>query len=115
MAIVSDANAPGFERKPGESYREYDQRTDALLKEMLERAAALPEGEYVGAVLSFPIADGKAMYVVEKTEPLTLQHIPYMDAYEIPAAHARGLDLTDVQAHIQHQKALNALFSRKRA
>lgn len=115
MAIISLDDAPGFQQQAGESFDAYYRRTDALLTEMMDRSAGLADGEVVGAILSFPIADGKALYVVQKAEPLTLQHIPFMDAYEIPAAHMRGIDITDVQDQLKHGKAMVALMRRKKA
>ena len=47
-------------------------------------------------IMSFPVADGSAMYKVVKEKPLTLAHIPYGDAYQIPYAHIRGLTYADL-------------------
>jgi len=112
MATLSNEPVNGFTRNPGEDFRTYIDRTDTLLKELLDRAASLPDGSYEGTILSFPFADGKALYLVQKTHPLTLQHIPAGDAWQIPAAHVRGLDMSDVQEHARRNKALKALFSR---
>jgi len=51
-----------------------------------------------GKVVTFPFADGFAYYFIKSERPLILQHIPYGDAYQIPAAHLRGLRLEDIQA-----------------
>jgi hypothetical protein len=45
---------------------------------------------------------------VVKANPFTLQHIPFMDGYQIPAAHMRGLRLADVQ----QQRAFNRIFKK---
>lgn len=56
-----------------------------------------PEEEgIVGAIITFPVADGKAMYRVTDEDPLTLQHIPFGDKYRIPDAHIRGLRRQDI-------------------
>ena len=47
-------------------------------------------------IMRFPVADGQALYYVGKEKPLTLQLIPCMDSYEIPDAHMRGLDYSDL-------------------
>jgi hypothetical protein len=47
-------------------------------------------------IMSFPIADGKAFYKVIKERPLTLQHIPFGDAYEVYPALIKGLDAEDL-------------------
>lgn len=48
-------------------------------------------------IIRFPVADGYALYRVVKKDPLTIQHIPAGDAWQIPAAHVRGLRLEDVK------------------
>ena len=57
-------------------------------------------------IMSFPIADGKAFYKVVKEKPLTLQHIPFGDAYEAHPALIKGLDLDDLKA----QRAIEAMW-----
>jgi hypothetical protein len=64
-------------------------------------------------VLSFGVADSYAHYLVVKRKPLTLQHIYYMDGYQIPAAHVRGLTLADVDDMLRRDKAMAALFAKK--
>lgn len=113
MAKLSNDAIPGFEQKPDEDFFAYMDRTDNLLKTMQEKEAALPEGTYEGVILAFPVADGAAMYLVQKTRPLTLQHIPVGDAWQIPAAHLRGLNMDDVKQHVKRNSSLRAMFSRK--
>jgi len=54
-------------------------------------------------IMTFPIADGQAMYQVVKEKPLTLAHIPYGDAWQIPNSHMRGLSYAD----LVKQRSLN--------
>ena len=112
MAKLTAKDAPGFEQQKDENVHAFYTRTAALLDQMMAKANALPEGEYVGAILSFPIADGKALYLVDKVKPLTLMPIPYMDGYQIPAAHIRGLTLDDVRQQVQREKAFAAILAR---
>jgi hypothetical protein len=114
MAKLTEHDVPGFNHQPGESCDEFYKRTSALLDEMTVKANALPEGEFVGAILSFPIADGKALYLVAKAQPLTLTPIPFMDGYQIPDAYIRGLTLDDVRDQVKRAKAMAALFARPR-
>jgi hypothetical protein len=113
MAILANETAPGFEQHAGEGFREYMSRTDKLFNDLLDKEAALPDGTYEGVILRFPFADGYAFYVVSKVRPLTLQHIPYGDAWHIPEAHLRGLNMTDVQAQAKRNKDLRSMFPRK--
>lgn len=104
MATLLPYPVDGFAKLPDEDFDTYLARTDRLLKDLLDRAKTLPDGELVGTVLSFGVADGKAMYLVVKTKPLTLQHIPYLDAYQIPDAHLRGIRLDDVKKQREFSK-----------
>jgi hypothetical protein len=54
-----------------------------------------------GYIMGFGVADGSALYVVEKLRPLTLCHIPHGDGYQIPDAHLRGINIDDVRAELQ--------------
>lgn len=88
---------------------------DDLDRYLDESEAAMARGQIEGFVLMFPIADGKAFYRVIKEKPLTLQHIPFGDAYEIPAAHIRGLTMVDIKREMKFQKGMKELFSQKEA
>lgn len=114
MAKLSADPIPGFEQQTGESFSEYLTRTNHLLQDLQDKEAALPEGQYVGAILQFPRADGYAMYLVQKLRPLTLQHIPFGDAWQIPDAHLRGLNLDDVKEQVARNKGMRSMFARKR-
>ena len=63
-------------------------------------------------VISFPYADGKAIYYVKSRKPLRLQHIPIGDAWSIPDYQIRGLRLADVDAMIERKRALARLFGK---
>lgn len=63
----------------------------------------IPKNRMVG----FPVADGQALYYIYSFSPLILQHIPYLDAYQIPYAHIRGLRKKDIERMISFE----AMFS----
>lgn len=67
----------------------------------------------VGKVIRFPVADGYAQYMVLSTKPLALMHIESGDAYSIPAAHMRGLNLTEVKKLVKYEEGMAKLFSKK--
>lgn len=91
----------------------YDRNTDPQqiafdrLMKLSDEAAA--KNHPVGFMLSFPVADGHAHYLVTKAKPLTLQHVPYCDAYAIPQAHIRGLTMNDVFHQINQRNFWNSL------
>ena len=53
--------------------------------------------DVVGELVSFPVADGYANYVVWRAKPLRLVHLPVGDAWRIDDATARGLRLSDLE------------------
>lgn len=83
----------------------------AALEELEKRSDALPEGEVVGAVIQFQVADGYAVYLVTKAKgnAIELKHIDYGDGYTIPPAHIRGLTRADVLQQLKIRK----LFTRR--
>lgn len=72
-----------------------------------------PAGSLVGALLSWQVADGYANYIVTKDAPLTVQHVPFMDAYTVDPALIKGLDPGDVRDQLARTARLDALFSRR--
>lgn len=58
---------------------------------------ALKAGRVVGLLYRAQWADSYAYYRVAKESPLTLEHIPYGDAWRLPAAYERGIELDDVR------------------
>jgi len=76
-------------------------------------AQAKNDGELVGETIRFPVADGHAVYGILSENPLHLCHINEGDGYQIPDAHARGLNLTDVREMVRAEKAINKLFAEK--
>lgn len=74
---------------------------------------ALPEDEYVGALISWQIADGYASYLVTSMSPVTLQWVPLADGYRVDDALIRGLRKPDVIAKVESTRAFNRLFGRR--
>lgn len=92
---------PGFDSEANE------------LNELVTKSNALPDREIVGGILKFPRADGHAFYLVTAKAPLTLQHVPFMDAYTIPPAYIRGLEENDAVHLVEQEKRWAKAFSDK--
>lgn len=92
----------------------FDGTADAALAALKHTSDNLPDGEIVGALLSFPIADGYAFYTVTSASPLTVQHVNYGDAWSINGIMVKGLDRQDVLDHLTRQKALDAFHAKYR-
>ncbi len=69
--------------------------------------------ELIGEVIRFPRGDGTADYMVYRTKPLTLLHIPLGDAWDLPDYQMRGLRVKDVRELVRRDQALTDLFTRK--
>jgi len=97
-----------WETRPGEPTETWIQRTDEALAglELESGRVDVDLGDVVGLLLTFPVADGHAFYRVSKASPLTLQHVPFGDAWRVPPAHIRGLRRQDILAVERARRAL---------
>jgi hypothetical protein len=85
----------------------------AELQRLIDASNALAEGEVVGGLLRFQVADGYAEYLVIKDKPLTLQHVPFFDGYQVDSALIRGLRRVDVEQRLAAERRLAELMNRK--
>lgn len=53
-----------------------------------------------GTVVSYPVADGAAQYMIMRLRPLELIHLPLGDAYRCTAIFERGLTAQDIKAEL---------------
>jgi|AntDeeMinimDraft_5_1070356.scaffolds.fasta_scaffold08800_3 hypothetical protein len=90
-----------------EENRQKEDEATAKLKEFCREQSNCP---HAGEVIGFPIADGKAMYMILDYKRLI--HMPVGDAWSIPDAHARGLRKADLIHEVDRGKSLAALFAR---
>lgn len=93
-----------------ESWREDE---EAYLAELRVLARARNKGALVGEIVSFPMADSGAVYMVWSESPFALIHLAIGDAWQIPDAHMRGLRKADVKAMVDRSKRIAALFAEK--
>ena len=66
-----------------------------------------------GEIIDFPVADGKALYMVITCKPLMLVHLPLGDAWHFE--YAKNLTAKDVRQKIAGRKALDKLFADNKA
>ncbi len=97
-----DFNLSGMERINAEN---------KVFDKLMEVSNNLPDGEVLGGVVSFPVADGHAHYLVVTDKPLNLRFIPYSDRYQAHPALIRGLTKKDVIKHLRSNKNLHEIFS----
>lgn len=91
----------------------YEQQ-GARLNELEGVAARLKPGDIVGGILKFPVADGYALYLVQKAKPLTVQHIAYGDAYRVHDALLRGLTRADVDKQLEGERIFRDFFAKQK-
>lgn len=96
MAQLAKTSYP-FKRTNERYSAEAMKEEEAELARMEREADKLPEGILAGCLVSFPVGDGMATYIVKSEKPLVLQHIDFFDGYGLPAAHIRGIRIEDVR------------------
>lgn len=69
-------------------------------------------GNVVGKCIAFGVADGKAEYMVYRHAPLSLIHLPYVDAYEAHPLMLKGLTLTEAKKMIRQDESIASLFGK---
>jgi hypothetical protein len=69
-----------------------------------------PVDPLAGRMIHFSVADNYARYVVVKSKPLLLALVGIGDMYQIPAAHMRGLTVTDVKEQVRSHEAMEKWF-----
>jgi hypothetical protein len=79
---------------------------DKFYKESENKLNEIP----VEKLYSYPVADGQAFYYVVSLSPLVLQYIPYLDNYQLPYAHIRGLRRVDVEQYVLRNKRFGGIF-----
>jgi hypothetical protein len=91
----------------------YDAEYEKGLAEFREWAKKCSSDKLAGETISFPVADGYAVYGIVREKPLHLCYINHGDCWQIPDAHLRGLRLTDVRQMVKRDKAMKDMFARK--
>lgn len=108
MAQLKDKPCKGdWSIGPEGWYERHEQQWKDL---QAEAAKVDPNKSLVGAIVSFPWADGSAYYRVASDKPLMLEHIPYCDAWQVPYTQIRGLRRSDIVAMVKSEKKLQELF-----
>ena len=67
--------------------------------------------QHIGEVIHFPVADGRACYMVAALSPLQLIHLPIGDAWQFQ--YDFRLTKKDVVEKIKNQKALEAFVPKR--
>lgn len=102
--------APAYDyRKVGDWQKKDDEYRQLLTAKL--RALGY-NGAKTGKIIHFPIADGHAQYMLaHKGRSAALVHMNVGDAWQISAAHARGLTYKDVMGLIEREGSFQKLFA----
>ena len=92
-----------------EKLDDYHKDCDRYRAELKKALLSRKKGKNIGEIISFPIADGAAEYMIASLRPLELVHIPLGDAWDFQYAHL--LTAKDVNKKIEQGKAMAKLFS----
>lgn len=109
-AAPKEIQVPSFNFRDREAWRKSEAEYIEKLKEFCKKHSK-DKSEYVGEVISFPHADGKAFYMVFSLKPVNLIHIPIGDAWQSP--YADLLTKKRVIEMIEADRKLAELFKKK--
>jgi hypothetical protein len=70
---------------------------EAAIKATRRTLRRKSRGAWVGALISWQVADGYATYIVVQEQPLQVAHIDYCDGYTVDPIMIRGLQLSDIE------------------
>lgn len=95
--------------KPGKfQTQEYHEACDKYMRDIKDWAKKESPDSEAGKMISFPVADGKALYIVFSLKPVTLIHVNTGDAYQYQYAHR--LTASDIRKEIKRTEFLTDIF-----
>lgn len=99
------------EIRGGQNIRKYIKDCEAYIERVQAWAREHGDCPEAGELVAFPVADGKALYVVMSLKPVKLIHVDTNDAYHFQYAHR--LTAKDVREEVRRSRALSGIFGRK--
>jgi len=105
-------SAPEHIKKPVLNWKDikaWKKDEERYIEEIKQFCLSQSNDKYVGEIIYFPVADGKAMYMVCSIKPLEIIHLEVGDCWEFN--YIERLTLKDVLEKISQQKKLKELFS----
>ena len=70
------------------------------------------KGTYAGKIISFPVADGQACYVILSLKPVELIHLADGDAWDFQYAHR--LTASDIKEEVRRDEAMAEFFKKNK-
>jgi hypothetical protein len=94
------------------SFEAYEKACNAYIEEIKQWTRECGTCPEAGEEITFPVADGRARYIIFSMKPVKLVHIDTADAYQFQYAHR--LTASDIRKEIKKAKAINKLFGNKK-
>lgn len=107
-SVPSDVTVPEFNWEDIDGYKKAVETFEIELREWCKKRN---NKDYVGEIISFPVADNYASYMVASLSPIELIHIPTWDGYHFE--YAARLTKKDIIEKINQQNAMKKLFGGK--
>lgn len=102
-----DVKRPTYDFR--QSHKEMQQEENRYLNDIRAKLNSMGfKGKNVGEVISFPVADSTADYMIVSMRPLKLMHLEIADAWDFEYAHL--LTAKEVNEKIEAKKRLEKLF-----
>ena len=114
MAKLIPTKRVEFQGKRDKMASEDYDAMDKVFEKMCDASEKIDPGgkSLVGAIMSFPRADGYAHYEVVKDSPFTVAHIPVGDAWHIDGITIRGLRRSDVAERLKSDREWDKLYGK---
>jgi hypothetical protein len=95
--------------------KDWQQQEDAYVERLRKfcKKHTDSKSNLVGVVFRFPCADSHACYMVFRTKPLELIHVPIGDAWEASDYEIRGLRISDIKAQVEWDNYIKGLHKEK--
>jgi len=100
-------NPPSLKTENINSYWDDCEKYVSRLKKWAKKNGSGPEA---GKSIFFPVADGKAHYIVFSIKPVQLIHVNTGDAYQFQYAHR--LTASDIREEIRRSESFRKFFKR---
>jgi len=99
-------------RKPAitSDWQGYEKCAEAYVQKIKDYAKRNSKCPEAGKEIYFPVADGRACYVVLSLKPVELVHLDINDGYQFQ--YVNRLTATDIRAEVKRNEALAKLFKR---
>lgn len=104
----------GLPNTPGD-FRDRFRKEEEIFQQILAIGEEVGDGLKVGKMISYPVADGKAHYVVMNVgRQVDVAHVPFGDAWTHPIVRNGKMSVGHAQDAIRREDGLRKLFGQKK-